>query len=116
MRLGLLSLAALAVSACAADRLQWNLAHTNLYGGAQFSHSDFEQIVTLATQHTSNPLIGIAPERAPQNRGRFAVVAGTLHEDDPCDYFTVEKSGGTWRIVRHLRPSPTVAMGLGLGQ
>ena len=50
MKLALLSLAALAVSACAADRLQWNLAHTNLYGGAQLSHSDFEQIVTLATQ------------------------------------------------------------------
>jgi hypothetical protein len=116
MRLALLSLAALALSACVADRLQWNLTHTKLYGGARLSQSDFEQIVMLATQHTINPMIGIAPEYTRQNRGRFAVVAGTLHEDDPCDYFTVQKSGGTWRIVRHLRLSPAVAMGMVLGQ
>ena len=116
MRHALFAVTVVVLSACAADRYRWNLAHTQLYGGAQLSHTDFEQIVALVTSKSTQPIIGIAPEHAPQDRGRFAVGAGTPREDTPCDYFTVEMAGGKWRIVRHLRPSPAVAMGLVLGR
>jgi len=101
MRLGvatlLLTLSALSLASCYADRYQWNLTHASVTASPPLSRHDVEEITRLVTRTTLSPMNSIVA--LPDVRGRQQVSVIASESTGPLDEFMLEKVGTKWQIT-----------------
>lgn len=97
MRYALFAVALLVLSACAADRYRWNLAHAQVTGHPPLPRADVEAIIRIVTHATVNPILSIYGAESHNGREQVSVTAGasTGYAED----FELEKVAGAWRIT-----------------
>jgi hypothetical protein len=100
---GFIALPILALTACATDRYEWNLAHQELSPKIQkMPHSDIEAITRIVSERSPAPILcmhytGSTPPYADE----VWVVAAdtTTMEGSRNGLFCLKKQNGTWHIV-----------------
>jgi hypothetical protein len=93
----------LALTACASDRYEWNLAHQQLSPKMQkMPRADIEAITRLVSERSLAPIFCM---RYTGSKGPYAnevwVVAAdsATMEDSHNGLFRLKKQNGTWRII-----------------
>lgn len=97
MRSVMVALAIFALTACAADRYRWNLAHAQVTGRTPLARVDLESIIQIVTAATENPILSVDHGEKHDGREHVSVTTGTStgYGED----FELEKFAGDWRIV-----------------
>ena len=93
---------ALFLSACAADRYRWNLAHQHLMPNAsKLPRADIEEITRLVSQASLQPILGIAYQPTGRRRGEVTVVTSYPSGETPDDNgsYYLRKDRGHWHIT-----------------
>jgi hypothetical protein len=94
---------ALFLSACAADRYRWNLAHQHLMPNAsKLSRSDIEEITRLVSEKSGQPILGIALQQKGRRAGEVTVVTAYPSGNYPEDHsaYWLRKEAGHWHITQ----------------
>jgi hypothetical protein len=94
-----LTLSALLLAGCYADRYQWNLAHATVTANPALSRHDIEAITRLVTRSTLSPIVSIV--RNPDVHGSQQVSVIAAETTGPVDEFILEKMGTEWHITSH---------------
>ena len=90
---------AVLLTACAADRYRWNMAHQHLMPNAsKLPRADIEEITRLVSKKSLQPILGIARYR----NGEVAVVTAYPSGNYPEDHgaYWLRKEAGHWRIIQ----------------
>jgi hypothetical protein len=86
------------ITACAADRYRWNLAHAEGVARPPITRSDLEAIVRLVTDATMAPIGTIS--REPTSPGQpEKVYVDAAFTTGSVDEFILEKGGSGWHII-----------------
>jgi hypothetical protein len=97
-------LAVVALTGCANQRYEWNLAHQHLSPKVQkMSLADVRSITRLVSEHCGAPIICIryTGSTGPLYADEIWVVAGnsTTMENSQNALFRLKKQSGAWRII-----------------
>ena len=99
----LIVLPVLALTACATDRYEWNLAHQQLSPKMQkMPESDIREITRLVSEHSPAPILCMhyTGSRAPYADEVWVVAADSYTmEESRNGLFRLKKQNGTWRIL-----------------
>ncbi len=94
---------ALLLTACAADRYRWNLAHQHLMPNAtKLPPADIEEITRLVSEKSSQPILGVSRRRSGPHAGEVTVVTAYPSGNYPEDHgaYWLRKEAGHWRIIQ----------------
>jgi hypothetical protein len=93
----------LALTACATQRYEWNLAHQELSPVMQkMPRADIEAITRLVSEHSPAPIFCMhyTGARPPYSNQVWVVTADSATmEDSRNGLFRLQKQNGTWRIL-----------------
>jgi hypothetical protein len=95
----LLTMSALWLTGCYADRYEWNLAHATVTANPALSRHDIEEITRLITRTTLSPMQSIVA--LPDVHGRQQVSVIAAETTGPLDELMLEKRGAEWHITSH---------------
>jgi|KBSSwiStaDraftv2_1062776.scaffolds.fasta_scaffold469096_2 hypothetical protein len=95
----LLTLSALSLAGCYADRYQRNLTHATVTASPALSRHDVEEITRLVTRATLSPMDSIVA--LPDVHGRQQVSVIASESTGPLDEFMLKKVGTEWQITSH---------------
>ena len=94
---------ALLLTACAADRYRWNLAHQYLMPNpTKLPPADIEEIARLVSEKSPQPILGVSRWRSRPHAGEVTVVTAYPSGNYPEDHgaYWLRKEAGHWRIIQ----------------
>ncbi len=96
-------LAMLALTACATQRYEWNLAHQQLSPKLRkMPQADIREITRLISEHSPTPILCMhyTGSKAPYADEVWVVAADSYTmEESRNGLFRLKKQNGTWRII-----------------